>query len=139
GVYAWRAGRTATGALIWSTPATDTTAVAEAVGLAEIRGLRTVTVSASDVPLSRRLLAVAFAAHLNEIRTARQMSGVCVTAAERPEVRPGWVRLSHLLTGACDDGPRDTVVWELMPAAAVPRWLGAPLPDRPFFEEHLPE
>src|SRR5205814_7745979 len=69
-----------------------------------------------------------------------------LTSPTPPATLDHHVRVPHLVTVCGDTGaladhhartPVDAVVWEHMPAAAAPRWLGAPLPDQSLVEKHL--
>ncbi|MEU7906381.1 hypothetical protein [Actinoplanes sp. NPDC049118] len=137
GAHGRWAGQSGAGSVIWSTPISDNVAEPAAIRLAVRPGVRTVTVVAGAADDSRCGLASAFAVHLAEVRAATFLDGVWITAVDRPGLRPGWVRLPHLVTTTTGGDLDDAVVWELMPAALVPRWLGAPLPDQAFVEAHL--
>lgn len=131
------AGRAAGGAVMWSTPVGDDGAESAAIRLGGRAGVHTVSLVAATTDTARGALVSAFAEHLAEVRAGRLLHGVWITAASRPDPQPGWVRLPHLLTITADGGLDDTVVWELMPAAVVPRWLGGLLPDQSFIESRL--
>ncbi len=103
-------------------------------------------------------LAMAFAAHLDDVRRHRVAGGggvsggrVCGgvrTSLTPPRQGPAEVRIPHLVTVTGpltlladkpgQDGIADVVVWEVMSRDRVPGWLGQPLPDQQFAEQHLP-
>jgi hypothetical protein len=86
-------------------------------------------------------LALEFALHLADFRRSHALQPVvCLTAANRPELLPDMAtRLPHLAEVMdVEDRVTDHVVWELMTAHDATAWLGSPLPDQRWFENHLP-
>ncbi|HLU45118.1 MAG TPA: hypothetical protein VKZ67_08895 [Natronosporangium sp.] len=61
----------------------------------------------------------------------------CLTSYQRPSCPPGAVRIPHLVTVGRGTSVTDTVIWELTPVPVAQQWLGGPLPDLCFFEQHL--
>ncbi|QSB13054.1 hypothetical protein JQS43_15510 [Natronosporangium hydrolyticum] len=121
--------------VVWA----PTGAEPESQALARLRypGVRAMTlVPARSDPRWVRL-ALEYAVHLAAGRESDALSSACLTSWSPPVTPSGVVRIPHLVTVARDDAVTDTVVWELTSTASAQHWLGGPLPDQHFFENHL--
>lgn len=102
-----------------------------------VPGVRAVTLVPARCDPRWVRLALEYADHLATARADSEAHGACLTSCTRPAVRPGAVRIPHLVTIERDGTVTDTVLWELTPHARAQRWLDGPLPDQRFFEAHL--
>jgi hypothetical protein len=120
------------GVLVWAAAGTHLERQALAtVGLPGVRGVVLVGVPG----LSGRAVRVAL--EWAVLVAGRRGSGGCVTSVTRPVAPEGVVRVPHLVSVRLAGAVVDVVVWELMPVAYVPVWLGAPMPEQGFFEARL--
>ncbi|MEX5631756.1 hypothetical protein [Parafrankia sp. FMc2] len=105
-------------------------------------GVDAVVMHAQSGLPGRSALALAFASHLRAVLLQAGQPGYVITAGARPDLTglPGLVRVPHLVTVTDATGAiADTVVWEVMTEARFDAWLdGAPRPDQPAIEAHLP-
>lgn len=83
-------------------------------------------------------LALPFSRHLRDVRARRGLLGTWITAADRPETDERVVvRVPHLVARFSNGVVTDSVVWEVLDAAAARRWLTDAVPEASF-EEQLP-
>lgn len=121
--------------VVWA--ATGLEPETQALARLQYPGVRAVTlVPARSDPRWVRL-ALEYAVHLSTSRENGTAASACLTSWSPPMAPAGVVRIPHLVTVRRDDAVTDTVVWELAPIAVAQHWLGGPLPDQAFFENHL--
>lgn len=112
-----------------------------ALRVAPQHGLHAVTVVDADTRGHITGLALLVSACLRKRSGPRQAAGrPGVTCTHRPEATPNRVGVPHVVTVAAPEGPRDLVVWELMPSELLASWTGiAPARALAAVEAVLPE
>jgi hypothetical protein len=123
--------------IIWSLPIRAGLCAEAALRLTQRHGIRAICMVGSHSLPYRRAVASTYAAHLTVARTGRDLPGPWITAEDPPAVPDGALRLPHFVTVNGPANTEDLVVWELMTAGTARRWLGEPLPDPSFVEQHL--
>ena len=133
------------GTLVWSASHGH----AEQHGLLTLErpGVRAVCLAPCDCDPRRVRVALQLSARLGMQRAGGAGWAPAYLTSPTPPATPrDLVRVPHLVTVCRDTGeladhhahaPVDAVVWELMPASAAQRWLGAPLPNQAMVETHL--
>jgi hypothetical protein len=121
--------------VVWAATATDPEA--QALSRLQHPGVQAMTLAPARSDPRWVRLALEVACHLATDRRDDQAASACLTSWSTPAIPAGVVRIPHLMTVERDDGVTDTVVWELAPVPVAQRWLGGPLPDQRFFENHL--
>jgi hypothetical protein len=130
-------GWTARRSIVWSLPVPAEASAEAALRLTGRPGVRGISIVGSHGLPYRRAIASTYAAHLTVARTNRDLAGPWITAEDPPVVPDGAVRLPHFVTVNGPTTTDDIVVWELMTTGTARRWLGKPLPDPDFVEQHL--
>lgn len=107
---------------VWTPPGPD----ARAAALAADPRIRTLSVVHPHADRDTAGLAVAFAAHLAQLRAPLGLPTAPVTSTRRPADVPGHLCLPHLAVLTDGNGPVDVIVWELISEAHTIRWCGLP-------------
>lgn len=139
GAAASPVGVTVAGEPVWHSAPHDP--AAEAVAARAVPGVSAVAFAVGTAPAAQEIgLALAVADHLREYRTGLLgVSRPCaVSPARPPRGDCDLVRLPHLISVDRGGLRQDAALWELLPAAEIEPWLGAPLPEgAALVEQHL--